>query len=1075
MHLRASLRLTGRWTGVLVTSVLAGSAAVTGAAPAALAQAPTVGRIVGRVTEAGQGAPLVSVNVGIVGMARGAVTNADGAYAINALAPGRYVLRAQRLGYAAKADTVTLVAGQTLTVNFSLKQAVISLDQVVAVGYGTQRRSDLTGAVASVQPNVERQPITSVEQTLQGTAPGVQVTQASAAPGGGMSIRIRGGSSVNGSNEPLYVIDGFPVENDANAASPGNAGRDNTAPSNPLAALNPNDIASIEILKDASATAIYGARGANGVVLITTKRGKDARPRVTIDAYTGTQSVTRRLDLLNATEFAQFANTWATNQNLAAPYATPAQFGVGTDWQREIFRTAPMYNAQLGVSGGQNGRNSTRYALSGGVFDQQGVVLGSDFRRLSLRGNLDQSVGSRLKLGSNVLLSRVNSTQVPTDGSLNAGAGAVGAALQYAPLMQVRRADGTYTLMNTDFPGELQAIGIPLSNVPNPVASALEVRDQLFDTRILANANADYTILPGLRFRTTIGADLSNRGRDTYYPRSTLQGFAQNGRAIRSQVDNTSFLNENTLSYDRTLGRIHSISAVAGYTRQSLESVRGDQRNSNFVSDITGFENIGAGAQPGGPSVTSGRTRWTLASYLGRVNYTLLDRYLFSVTGRRDGSSRFGANNRWGFFPAAAVGWRLSEESFLRNVKQLDNLKLRYSIGTVGNPSIAPYQSLTRLAAQPYTFNGTLAPGYQPFAIGNPELSWESTRQSDLGLDVTLFGGRIDVTADQYVKTTRDLLLQTSLPSEVGYTSAFVNAGSVENRGFELGLTLRPFEDVGRGKFSWTTTFNYARNRNKVTSLGQGVSQIFAAQQTLPDIGAQSSVVRVGQPIGVFYGYQTDGLFRDSTALNDWLSKTRLETGRPGLGNVRYVDVNGDGVINALDRTIIGDPNPDYTLGWQNSVSFMGFELSGLLDGAFGFQVLNLNNIRLGGASPSTNVLRERVVDAWSPENPDGKWQRIGAGIGQQGQDLTQEILEDGSYLRLRTVTLSREIPPSLLRGRGFGARAYVTGQNLWTRTKYSGFNPDVSSLGVGNLNRGVDVGAYPLARVWTFGLNITY
>ena len=1050
--------------------------AVTGVLAPGAVFAQSTGRIVGTVTDSAGTRPLANVGVGVVTQPLGARTDSAGRYTIGNVAPGRYRVRAQLIGFAAREDTVDVAAGQTATVNFRLARTSVTLEQVVVVGYGTQRRSDLTGSVTSVTPNVERQPVTSVEQTLQGTAPGVQVTQASAAPGGGMSIRIRGGSSVNGSNEPLYVIDGFPVENDANSASPGDGGRGATAPANPLAALNPNDIESIEILKDASATAIYGARGANGVVLITTKRGRDSRPRVTIDSYTGAQQVAKRYDLLNATEFAQFANTWATNQGLAAPYADPTTFGTGTDWQNLIFRSAPIYNAQLGVAGGGAGSNATRYALSGGVFQQEGVVRGSDFRRLSLRGNVEQGVGSRLRLGSNVLLSRVNSSQVPTDGSLNAGAGAVGAALQYAPLMAVNRADGSYTLMSTDFPQELQAVGIPLSNVPNPVATALAVQDALYDTRILANASADYTILEGLRFRTTVGTDLSNRGRDTYFPRTTLQGFSQGGRALRSRVDNTSFLNENTLNFDRTIGEAHSVSAVVGYTRQSLISVRGNAQNSNFVSDITGFESIGAGAQAGGPNVGSGRTRWTLASYLGRVNYTLLDRYLFSVTGRRDGSSRFGAENRWGVFPAAAVGWRLSEEGFLRGISQLSNLKLRASYGVVGNPSISPYQSLTRLQPQQYTFNGTLAPGYQPSAIGNPELSWESTKQLDFGFDLSLFDERVDIVADHYRKRTDDLLLETALPSEVGYSSAFVNAGAVENRGFELGVTLRVLEQAQAGRgFGWTTTFNYARNRNEVLDLGPGVSRIFARSQTLSDIGATSSVVQVGQPIGAFYGYRTAGLFRDSTSLAAWRAKTRLETGTPGLGNVQYVDVNADGVINALDRTVIGDPNPDYTIGWQNTFSFRGFELAGLIDGSFGNQVLNLNNIRLGGASPSTNVLRERVVDAWSPENPDGKWQRIGAGLGQQGQDITQELLEDGSYLRLRTVTLSREIPQALLRNRGFTARAYVTGQNLFTRTDYSGFNPDVSSLGVGNLNRGVDVGSYPLARTYTFGLNITY
>jgi TonB-linked SusC/RagA family outer membrane protein len=1066
---------SGAITGAV--GALAGAAvALTWAAATAHAQTGT-GRIVGAVTEATHSAPLPNVSVGAVGGTVGARTGADGRYAINGVTPGRYVIRAQTIGYGARTDTVQVAAGQTVTLNFSLTQVTTSLQQVVVVGYGTQRRTDLTGSVASVTPNVERQPVTSVEQTLQGTAPGVQVTQASSAPGGGMSIRIRGGSSVNGSNEPLYVIDGFPVDNDATAGNPGDGGRAATAPANPLAALNPNDIASLEILKDASATAIYGSRGANGVVLITTKRGQGNRPRVNLDTYTGTQAVARRYDLLDAQEFARFSNTWATNQNLAAPYsdAQIAALGTGTDWQDQIFRSAPMYNVQLGVNGGSGSANQTRYALSGGVFNQQGVVQGSDFRRLSLRGNVDQMVGSRVRLGTNVLLSRVNSSQVPTDGSLNAGAGAVLAALTYSPLMPIYRADGTYTLTTTDFPDELQRIGVQPAGIPNPVATAYAVQDALYDTRALANAIGEVTLLPGLRFRTTVGTDLSFRGRNTYYPRSTLQGFAQGGRAIRSRVDNTSFLNENTLNYDREFGAAHRVSTVVGYTRQSLNSVRNDTRNSNFVSDITGFESIGAGSQAGGPNVSSGHTKWTLASYLGRVNYTLLDRYLFTFTGRRDGSSRFGANNRWGFFPAAALGWRVSEEPFMRNVRAVSNLKLRYSDGIAGNPSISPYQSLTRLLPQQYTFGGQLAPGYQPAAIGNPALSWETTRQSDVGLDLGLWGNRVDVVADYYNKRTDDLLLQISLPTEVGYNSAFVNAGRVENRGVELGLTLRVLEGgPGRRGPSWTTTFNYARNRNRVLNLG-GVDRIFAREATLSDIGATSSVVQVGQPIGAFFGYQTAGLFRDSTTLLAWRAKTRLESGTPGLGNVQYVDINDDGVINALDRTVIGDPNPKYTLGWQNTVSYRGFELSGLFDGSYGNQVLNLNNIRLGGAGPSTNVLRERVVDAWSPENPDGKWQRIGAGFGQQGTDITSELLEDGSYLRLRTISLSRGIPSGWLRGRGFDARAYVTGQNLVTWTKYSGFNPDVSSLGVGNLNRGVDVGSYPLARVVTFGLNFTY
>ncbi|MES2523980.1 MAG: TonB-dependent receptor [Gemmatimonadota bacterium] len=1033
------------------------------------------GRISGRVlTEAAM--PLASVTVSIVGTQFGARSGTEGNYSIANLAPGRYVLRATLIGYAPGTDTVTVTAGAATTADFTLKVISVSLAQVVTVGYGTQRRSDLTGSVTSVQPNVERTPTTSLEQTLQGTAAGVQVTQASSAPGGGLSIRIRGGSSVSGNNEPLYVIDGFPVENDVATAGAGDGGRAGTTPSNPLAAINPNDIQSIEILKDASATAIYGSRGANGVVLITTKRGEGAKPKVAIDLYRGQQTVAKRYDLLNATEFAQFANTWAATSNLAQPYADPASFGVGTDWQSLIFRPAAIENLQVSVSGGSTAKNATRYAISGGTFSQAGVVDNSDFRRLSLRGNVDQMVGERLRFGTNLLLSRVNSSQVPTDGSLNAGAGAVGAALQYPSIMTPYRTDGTFTLLNADYPQVLQALGLAPGNVPNPVASAIAVTDKLFDTRILANLSGDYKITNSLTFRSTIGSDLSFRGRDTYYPRTTLQGFGQNGRAIRGRTNNTSFLNENTLTYNANFGSAHVLSAVAGYTRQQLNSERSDTRNSNFVSDITGFESIGAGSQAGGPTVSSGRTKWTLASYLARVNYTLLDRYLFSFTGRRDGSSRFGADNRWGFFPAGSVGWRLSEEPFMERLTFINNLKLRASLGVVGNPSIVPYQSLTRLAPQQYTFNGTLSPGYFPASIGNPTLSWESTRQVNYGVDLSMLKGRVEIVAEQYAKRTDDLLLQINLPSEVGYSSAFVNAGSIENKGVEAGVTFHVLEGGPQRKgFTWSTTVNYSRNRNQVLELG-GVNRIFPTQQTSSDINATSSVVEVGQPIGAFYGFRTGDLFRDTVTLNAWRAKTRFASGTlPGLGSRMYIDINGDSIINGDDRTIIGNPNPDYVVGWQNNVSWKGFEFSALLDGVRGNEILNLNNLRLNGASPTLNVTRQRVNDAWSPENPDGKYQRIGSGAGFLNADITNELLEDGSFLRLRTISLSRAIPDRWLGMKGVGARAYVTGQNVVTWTKYSGFNPDVSSISVGNTNRGVDVGAYPLARTWTFGLNITY
>ncbi len=1046
------------------------------AASAASAQG-TAGRITGVVTEAESGQPVADAGVILVGTTIGARSGADGRFTISGVAPGRHLLRAARIGFAGKSDSVTVVAGQLLTHDFALRRVSVTLDQIVVVGYGSQKRSDLTGSVASVTPQVEQTPITSLEQTLQGAAPGVLVSTASSAPGGGISIRIRGGTSIGGSNEPLYIIDGFPVENDPSNSSPTDGGRDASvvAPANPLATINPNDIASIEILKDASATSIYGSRGANGVVIITTKRGSAAAPKVTLDTYTGRQTIAKRYELLNAREFAQFANAWAQSQTTpTTPFANLDSEAVGTDWQNEIYQTAPMSSFQLGLTGGSSGANATRYSLSGGALQQQGIVRGSDFRRLSLRGNLSQAVGERLNLGSTLLVSRVRSSQVPTDGSFNAGAGAVGAAMQYLPIMPVRRTDGNYTLVSTDCPTVLTSIGINCGNIPNPVASALDVQDQLGDTRVLANATGDVKLLTGLTFRTNIGADLSNRYRDTYYPRTTLQGASLGGRALRGTQSNTSWLNEYTLNFDRALGSVHHLQAVAGYTRQQTNLVREQLNNSNFVSDVTGFESIGSGNQAGGPTISSGSSRTALASYLGRINYTLMDRYLFTATGREDGSSRFGANHRWGFFPSAAVGWRLSEEPFMQRFSLIDQLKLRASYGVAGNPSISPFQSLTHLSSGQYVFGTTIGPAYYPSTLGNADLSWESTKQLDLGFDLGVANERVSVTADYYHKRTDDLLLQIDLPSESGYNNAFVNAGSIENRGFELGITVNAIRgDQRAGDFTWSSTLNYTRNRNKVLDLG-GVDRLFAASIN-SDIKASGSLVQVGQPIGVFYGYQTNDIFRDSTTLNAWKAVTKMGSGSaPGLGSTNYVDVNGDGVIDANDRTIIGDPTPKFALGWQNSVSFKGFQLSALLDGTYGGKIFNLNLNRLEAASPSGNVLRDRFLDAWSPTNTTGQYAKIGAGTGFLGSDFTSDLVEDGSYTRLRTVSLSRDIPQSFLRGVS-GARLYVTGQNLYTWTKYSGFNPDVSSLGIGNTNRGIDIGAYPLARTFIFGANLSY
>ncbi|MET0396954.1 MAG: TonB-dependent receptor [Longimicrobiaceae bacterium] len=1060
-----------------LTRTLALAAALLCSVQAALAQGGT-GSITGTVFQGQTATPVADAAVSVDGSPRGAVTGADGRFTLAGVGAGRHTVRASKPGFGAVEQAVTVAAGETAGVTLRLEAAAVQLQGLVAVGYGSQRRRDVTGAVASVSAEaLEKTPVSSLDQLLQGTAAGVSVTQASSAPGGGISIRVRGASSISGNSEPLYVVDGFPIENDPDAASPGNGGRATASvPSNPLASLNPQDIESLQVLKDASATAIYGARGANGVVIITTRKGRAGRPQVAFDAYTGVQDVAHRYDLLGADELAVAMNEAATDAGGSPIFAQRFidSVGAGTDWQDQIFRSAPLRSFQGSVSGGSAGDNYTRYAVSGGYFDQQGVVVGSAFERLSIRANLEQGIGERFRFGSNLSGSRVNTSFIPTDGESNRRAGAVGAAIQSYPFLPPRLADGRYPYQGRD----LATLGLPnpgAAELVNPVSLVEEVSDELGDTRLLGNAFGEMEVLRGLRARVSLGADYSSRFRDTYYPRTTRRGEEAGGEAIRGRAEITSFLNENTLNYQGGFGDAHQLDLLAGYTRQSSETVRSNVSGTDFVTDATGFDDISAARVRGTP--TSDRQRWTLESWLGRANYTLLDRYLFTATGRMDGSSRFGRGSKWGFFPSAALGWRVSDEPFLRDAIALDELKLRASYGLAGNPGIRPYQSLARLVGTPYSFGGQAVTGYYPIGVANDELTWETTRQLDLGVDLGMWD-RATLTFDWYDKRTEDLLLTVDLPSESGFARALVNAGSVRNRGVELALSV----DVLRGGADgpgprWSTGFTWARNRNEVLDLGGGDVEIRASTIS-DDFKLGGTVVRKGEPIGVFVGYRTAGIVRDSAQAASLAGIVNRVTNAPWRpGDVLFVDANGDNVIDAADRGVIGDPHPDFTLGWQNTVGWRGWELSGLLQGTYGNDILNLNLWRLTGGDLATNVLRERFADRWTPENPDASFPRFGVNtVGAGTTDYNDQIIEDGSYLRLKTLSLAYEVPSGWIRGRGFSrARVYVTGTNLLTWTDYRGFDPEVSSFGVGNLNRGIDIGAYPASRSVILGVNFAY
>jgi len=1041
--------------------------------------AQTLGRVEGVVRDSTSNALLSNVTVTAAGTKAGATTNELGRFTLR-VAPGTYIIRAQRIGFAVVSKTVTVTAGAASSLDFALPPRALQLDAVVSVGYGTQRKRDLTGSVTSVNTDaLEKSPIVSIDQLLAGTAPGVAVSTASNAPGGGISVRIRGNSSITGNAEPLYVIDGFPIENDLEGSSAGNGGRTKTVPANPLVALNPNDIESIQILKDASATAIYGARGANGVVIINTKQGQGAKPQFTFDYYAGQQQVSRTYDLLDAQSYMDYANEWATNSSLAIPFPDSIRKNIttNTNWQDEIFRKAGIQSLQLTMRGATTGVNRTRYALSGGLVDQDGIILGSGLRRFSGRVNVSQQIGRKFEIGANLTASRVTTRSVATDGQQNKGAGVVSGALQYQPILPVRRPDGSYSYIFTDIPSQLNP-----PETPNPISMALDVADSLTDARLLANSYAEYALFPSLKFRTSLGGDYADRGRYTYFPRTTLRGSLTNGEALRATGLTTSWLNENTVTWQKTLGR-HAFTVLGGFTRQKQEQINDSESNTQFVSDINGYNNIGSGTQQGGPSISSRRQVWTLMSYLGRINYTLADRYLFTFTGRRDGSSRFGAGKKWGVFPSAAFAWRASDEGFLKGIKSLDDLKFRVSTGTVGNPSIRPYNSLARLSDQNYSFNGGLIAGYYPFAVANPNLTWETTTERNAGVDVGLFN-RLTITADAYTKTTKDLLLTVQLPLETGFATALQNLGSIRNSGIEIDVGLQVLKPSSKG-LGWRTAANFARNRNRVVELG-GLGEIQADFVT-GDFNLPGSRILAGQPIGMFYGFISDGIIRNAadSAAYTTLNFANGRRGRPGELKIRDVasrDSAGnlvmtpDGRITLDDRTTIGDPTPSFTYGWTNTLSFRGFELTGLFQGVQGNKVLNVNRLR-SETSPRSNVQADRYFDRWTPTNENAKYPAIGENPNQVGtNNYTSDLLEDGSFIRLRSVTVTWVVPERLVTARGFSsARLYLTGANLVTWTKYNGFNPDVSSGGVGTSNRGVDIGAYPLARSFTLGLTVGY
>ena len=996
------------------------------------------GAITGRVTMAGSQEPVYGAAITVSGTRLRASTNAEGRYTVSGVPDGSHIVYAQRLGLARDSVTVVVTAGGTATADFVLRALAVRLNEVVAIGYGTQSRRELTGAVSSVSSSdIARAPVVSLEQALQGRVAGVQVTGGSGQPGSSASVRIRGGNSIAAGNDPLYVIDGVPVAASANGTNTSTLETQGVSGLNPLAALNPSDIESIEILKDASAAAIYGARASNGVILVTTKRGRAGANTVTLGAYYGSQKVRHRLALLDAQQFAQNANAARVNAGQPALY-TPAQLAAlpNTDWQNAIFRSAPVANYEMSVSGGDN---ATHYYLSGNLLRQDGIVVNTNLDRGSVRLNLDQDVSARFRVGNRFTFSRSQSQLMPNGGAGQEVSSVLINALTAPPTLGVRGSGGEY------FVGLNQANGRTFAN---PVAAAELITNQEQQNRFVGNVFGEYDLMRGLTFRTSLGADYLSSMQDFYSPSTTYPGVTTGGYGSRGSIAVTTWLNENTLHYALgQVGMLRAVDLLGGVTLQRTNADNVSGTAQNFVTDALGQNGLNSGGTFIG--VWTGAPHSSLLSYFARANWNVVDRFLFTLTGRVDGSSKFGEGNQYGVFPSGAIAWRLSDEPIVKQLGWFDDLKLRTSYGRTGNQDIGNYRALATLGSSTYLFNGTKVIGYAPSTLANPLLKWETTNQADVGLDAAVLRSRLMITADVYNKTTKDLLLEVAVPATLGYSSQLQNIGSVRNRGLELGLNTVNLT----GALGWTSSLNVAWNRNRVLSIGAD-TQIVNPVGVGAGANQNPTMLKVGQPINSFYGYVYGG----------------MANGQP-----TYADLNGDGRISTADQQIIGSAEPRYTGGFTNELTFRNFDLSVFIQFTQGNKIYNITRALLTNNAGNANQLTDVLAASGGGANgiPVPK---LGNSYDTRPSTL---FVEDGSYIRGKNIRLGYRLPESLLASSRAGhlqnAQVYVSMQNFFTRTKYTGFDPEVSEYATSVLAQGIDFGTYPQTRQFIVGFTTAF
>ena len=953
--------------------------------------------ITGTITDGQTKETLPGVTIMIGNSGEGTITDIDGKYSLTANDADQ--LNFSYIGYVNQ----EILVGEQMVINLQLMSDVENLGELVVVGYGNMKKEDITGSVALVRAEDMKDRVNNqVGSLIQGKAAGVQVLSSSGNPAEGFSIRVRGTNSINASSEPLYVVDGVPTTD--------------------TRSINPSDIESLTVLKDASSAAIYGAQGANGVVIITTKRGSGDKPTLSFESYVGVSKVWNTLDVLNAEEYRDLMTEMGQSTNWE-------DYPHNTDWQDEIFQEGLSQNYQMSVSGQSN---KTNYYVGAGWTSQNGAVRSSEMERGNFKINLDQEVNNWLKIGTRIAYTHYRDVDVNDNSGVGNG-GVLMGALMTPAIIDIYNEDGSYT-------------SNPLQNWENPIASTDGTDREYNKDRFLGNAFAEVKLYKDLMWKTNLGLDVQYGIYDSFTdPYKTSYGRANQGVGSNSTDKSIYYIFDNTLNYNKSFGN-HKLSALAGSVIQATKWENSYIQTKNYSSDNISTPNAGSEIM----SATAYKSEKANASFLGRINYDYQGKYLFTTNFRADGSSNFGPDNRWGFFPSFSGGWRLSEEDFLEDATFLSDLKLRIGWGLVGNDQIGTYAYFGRVGSGAnYPIGGSPQPGTYPASIQNDNLKWEQSEQTNIGVDASFFQSRVRLSADAYIKNTEDLLINAPLPTSTGYTEAIQNIGQLQNKGLELLLSTDNLKDRA---IEWTTDFNISFNRNEVIDLvGQELYQAPVTSR------GDAVLVAEGLPLGSFYGYEWGGV-------------------DPTTGNAYYIAADGSSTFNPdpdTDRKVIGDPNPDFYYGFTNTLRYKSFSLSIFLEGKQGNDILNLTRMEGEAMTTPANQLAS-VNDRW--KQPGDITDIPKASPSDINNSLVStRFVEDGSYLRLKTLSLAYQLPtPFVNRLHLNGLRVYVTGENLFTITGYSGYDPEVNAYGSSNTVQGVDYGTYPQTRNFIFGVNIT-